>query len=592
MIKNKKILPFFGKMAAMPALFLLMLFAGSTTAYAANYDLYIGNTQVTDANAGNIFGTNGTDGQPTARYDAASKTLYLNGVHIDENHNYVVKNETYKNNPGSHYSMFAGTDVVRHLVITGENSFVSAGSEIVHIYDAIEWNDDTWQGVDINGDGTFGIEDMCVSEVSKASSGIYFSATGSTSEEAFTITGTGTLTSTSTKGTSYNYDNYGVDWTFDEDIREDNIGTALTVSGRGRVYMGDEDGTGPTLKLTGWDVGADFRESNWFAMQGGTVIAKSTKPEQGTGVYLSRSAVFFEGGTIAGYGTYNADDYESGAFSSRSGNFDTTISKEHGMQRVYPAGDTTRPTKTQSISGWCVVGMTKGDHAADTQAVLAELGLDGSGGGDNPGTDPVNPGTGEGGGTGNVSDNSYHTDTLPDNSVAIDVSGSTKNTKIYSVDVEWGAMTFQYEKSSWDSESHTTKAGSGWLVYDNVNDKVIGEKQDAINRITVTNHSNAEVFATLSYTGNDSTAGITGNFTTKTGDTETVFTAAVDPAPAYLTLATADNNGGTEDGQGKETAGSVYFMPNGIGTTGGAVNDIAQWTNIGKITVGIFTEQP
>ncbi len=138
------------------------------------------------------------------------------------------------------------------------------------------------------------------------------------------------------------------------------------------------------------------------------------------------------------------------------------------------------------------------------------------------------------------------------------------------------------------------KPGRGWLVFDNVNDKVLGKVQDAINRITVTNHSNADVYATLSYTGNDGYADITGGFTKKADDTATVFTeaAADTTVPAYLTLTSADNNSGEGEGVGKETVGAVYFMPEDIGTTDGTVNDISQWTKIGKITVGILTQAP
>ncbi len=67
MTKKQKTAALLGRMAAAPALFLLMLGAGSLTAHAAGYDLYIGSTQVTDANAGDIFG----DG--TASYDAAQR---------------------------------------------------------------------------------------------------------------------------------------------------------------------------------------------------------------------------------------------------------------------------------------------------------------------------------------------------------------------------------------------------------------------------------------------------------------------------------------------------------------------------------------
>lgn len=176
----------------------------------------------------------------------------------------------------------------------------------------------------------------------------------------------------------------------------------------------------------------------------------------------------------------------------------------------------------------------------------------------------------------------------------IPVWGFTQDTTVYSVDVEWGAMTFQYENSSWDPETHTSKPGAGWQVYDSVNDKVkVDDKgaavtEDAINEIKVTNHSNAGVWATLTYAGEAAHSGTTGDFSfttgTETGDTN-ALTAEAGGVPAYLTLTTADSNPG---GTGAETVGKAYFMPNGIQ----ASQKIDKWTKIGTITVGIKTEVP
>ncbi len=602
MTKKQKLAVLFGKTAAAPAIFLLMLAAGSTTAYAADYDLYIGRTQVTDANAGDIFG----DG--TAKYDAGTKTLTLNGVHISAD-NYHEVSSGKPSSEINHYSMYAGEDVVRHLVINGNNSFVSAGSE--KVYRFVAKATDEWDcTADSNGDGKIDREDVTPADPAfySAESGIHFSATG-TEENAFTITGTGTLTSTATEGYCHDYDVTTEDFLgAGGSRREENLGTALTIAGSGWVFIGNADGTGPRLELTGWDEGAHFGNASKFAMQGGTIIAKAKSPTMGTGVQLPNNSNFFEGGTIAAYGTYDAGKNKGGAFSPTDGKFDTTESKEHGMQRVYPATlendetdiyDDTRPLKIRGISGYAIVGMTADAFKGSTDAVLAELQdeLGGTGGSEGGGTDPTNPdepGTGGGTGGSESSGGSYHTDTLP-GSTDIDVLGFTKNETVYSVDVEWGAMTFEYEKSTWDAETHTTKPGRGWLVYDSVNKKVLGkagEVRDSINSITVTNHSNAEVFATLSYTGNDGYTDITGGFTTKDGDTVTAFTAAADPVPAYLTLATANNGTDATGGVGTATVGTVYFTPTGIGKTGETVNDITQWTKIGKITVGILTAQP
>ncbi len=591
----------------MPALFLLMLFAGSQSAYAANYDLYIGSTQVTDANAGDIFG----DG--TARYDAGTQTLYLNGVTIgaDNYYEYLDSRYSREKNAVNRYSLYAGTDVVKHLVINGENSFESAMADVLYTFDAAEVDEDYW-AVDVTGDGKITLDDAKV-ETEIGNNGIYFSVSKPSSgqdwsDHSLMITGTGTLTSKATTPTLPDkcrvYDVYGFDSHDVVPVPPDNTvntGTAMTVEGGGGIYMGNTDGTGPTLKLTGWNKGANFYNNNGrFVMQGGTIIAEAKEPTEGIGVALtagSEGASYFEGGTIAGYGAY-AGDQKGGAFSFPGRrDFDQPNAKTHKMQRVYPEtveNDVTtlydnRPTKTFGLSGWVVVGMTAEGFKDQTDAVLQELGLDGSGGSTDPGTDPVNPDTPS---EGEISGGSYHTDALPDSDADIRVWGFTTNATVYSVDVEWGAMTFEYEASKWNPETHKTEPGTGWRVYDSAADQVLDDKQAAINKVTVTNHSNAPVYATLSYTGNDSYADITGGFTKKDGDTVTDFTAASGSLPDYLTLATADNDKGTEANQGKETAGPVYFMPTGIGKTGNTVNKISKWQKIGKITVGILTEQP
>lgn len=177
----------------------------------------------------------------------------------------------------------------------------------------------------------------------------------------------------------------------------------------------------------------------------------------------------------------------------------------------------------------------------------------------------------------------------------IPVWGFTQDTTVYSVDVEWGAMTFQYENSTWDPETHTSQPGAGWQVYDSEADKVVvkddGTKvtEHAINEIKVTNHSNDGVWATLSYAGETDYTDTTGDFSfttgTEAGDTD-ALTAAAGAVPAYLTLATADN--GTDGAAGTPTVGKAYFMPDGIQ----ASQEIDKWTKIGTITVGIKTAQP
>ncbi|MBD5556565.1 MAG: hypothetical protein HDQ95_14830 [Roseburia sp.] len=180
--------------------------------------------------------------------------------------------------------------------------------------------------------------------------------------------------------------------------------------------------------------------------------------------------------------------------------------------------------------------------------------------------------------------------------VEIPVWGFTEDAVVYSVDVEWGAMTFQWENSSWDPKTHKEIAGAGWKVYDDTKSKALDETETLINEVKVTNHSNAPVWATLTYAGEtDYDPDTTGDFSFETGTDEEdtdVLTAAAGDVPAYLALATADNGQGEEEGQGKATVGKAYFMPDGLDTDLQKDDGIAKWTKIGTITVSIKTEQP
>lgn len=164
---------------------------------------------------------------------------------------------------------------------------------------------------------------------------------------------------------------------------------------------------------------------------------------------------------------------------------------------------------------------------------------------------------------------------------AIDVQAHTVSSVVYSVDVEWGAMTFRYENSLWDATAHQSQTGAGWQVYDSANDKALDTKEDAINRIQVTNHSNAEVKAALTYTGKTDYEDTTGSFAKAADDADTSYDGTA------LTLASADNGKG-ESGAGKETVGRVYFMPSGIKENYKTAG-ITKWTQLGTITVGIET---
>lgn len=76
---------------------------------------------------------------------------------------------------------------------------------------------------------------------------------------------------------------------------------------------------------------------------------------------------------------------------------------------------------------------------------------------------------------------------------------------VYSVDISWGSMEFTYTagKAAWNPADHTYVTSTAAWTYDN----------DA-NKITVINHSNAEVACALSYIGEmDSVTGTFDNST-------------------------------------------------------------------------------
>ena len=106
-----------------------------------------------------------------------------------------------------------------------------------------------------------------------------------------------------------------------------------------------------------------------------------------------------------------------------------------------------------------------------------------------------------------------------------DVKGTyqagTPGSTVYRVDISWGAMEFTYTDGAagvWDPETHAYgTAGSGsW--------------SSTTNAVTVTNHSNAAVTATLSYAPEASYSAISGSFAETSGTAN----------DGILTLATAE----------------------------------------------------
>lgn len=166
---------------------------------------------------------------------------------------------------------------------------------------------------------------------------------------------------------------------------------------------------------------------------------------------------------------------------------------------------------------------------------------------------------------------------------AIDVQGFTEDATIYSVDVEWGAMTFQYENTTWDATAHKTVAGAGWKVYDSTKNEALDTTTHAINKIQLTNHSNASVEVTFSYAGAAGYEDTLGTFAKAEDDNETNFTSGTTPS---VVLDTADNSGAAGVA-GTPTKGTVYFMPDGIKEDYKKDDGIAKWTQLGTITVSI-----
>ena len=77
---------------------------------------------------------------------------------------------------------------------------------------------------------------------------------------------------------------------------------------------------------------------------------------------------------------------------------------------------------------------------------------------------------------------------------------------VYSVDITWGSMAFTYSEgsgSTWNPATHTYSSGGegGW--------------SNSGNTVTVTNHSNTEVTATLAYASTEEFKGISGSFGNK-----------------------------------------------------------------------------
>ncbi len=110
-------------------------------------------------------------------------------------------------------------------------------------------------------------------------------------------------------------------------------------------------------------------------------------------------------------------------------------------------------------------------------------------------------------------------------------SGSTGGGTVYSVDITWGDMAFTYTAGSagtWNPATHSVAGGTSGAWAPDTSDG---------NKITVTNHSNAEVTASLTYTAETAFSGITGTFSKASLSLATAVGTEVSAAPSdYTTL--------------------------------------------------------
>lgn len=106
---------------------------------------------------------------------------------------------------------------------------------------------------------------------------------------------------------------------------------------------------------------------------------------------------------------------------------------------------------------------------------------------------------------------------------------------IYGVEITWGSMKFTYTSSQdgWNTESHRYGSSTGAWTY-----------EQGANVVTVTNHSNAGIDVTPSWTADSGYADVSMTFD-----------------HATLSLATADN--GVDGAAGTATSGKITVTPSG-----------------------------
>lgn len=146
-----------------------------------------------------------------------------------------------------------------------------------------------------------------------------------------------------------------------------------------------------------------------------------------------------------------------------------------------------------------------------------------------------------------------------DHSVTANYVAGQDGGTVYGVDIFWGSMVFTYtdaSKGTWNAETHKYEnaAEAAWSC------------DEGANIIIVTNHSNAGIVVTPSYTAETAYSDATMSFDKTT-----------------LTLATADNSEG-DNGAGKATTGTITVTASGTLTKDDKT--IAEnGTTIGQITL-------
>lgn len=138
-------------------------------------------------------------------------------------------------------------------------------------------------------------------------------------------------------------------------------------------------------------------------------------------------------------------------------------------------------------------------------------------------------------------------------------NSSTTTKPVYSADIDWDSLTFLYNETNtrtWKPSDHS---------YDTATD---GSWEKTSANITVTNHSNAPISVTPSYTAETTYSSATMTFDKTT-----------------LTLATADNSEG-DNGAGKATTDTITVTAGGTLTKDDSTS-ATTGTTIGQITLTI-----